>query len=145
MNGHKRVNKEIIIISNLNKVVLGLEKTKSKNLGQNPDNLKHFLLKDFICDCEDTIKLTDEALAANIIKPVIFNGKAAYRIVRADSVGDDTVLVPETQDIDGNNEYVSTDFLEESLTSQLESLTLPEHQKRDDDNISTIIENKLRS
>ena len=35
-------------------------------------------------------------------------------------------------------------FLEESLTSQLESLTLLEHQKRNDDNISTIIENKLR-
>ena len=35
-------------------------------------------------------------------------------------------------------------FLEESLTSQLESLTRLEHQKRNDDNISTIIENKLR-
>ena len=52
-----------------------------------------------------------------------------------------TVLVPETQDIDGNNKHVSTDFLEESPASQLESLTLPEHQKRNDDNISAIIEN----
>ena len=83
-----KVNREIIIISNLNKVVLGLEKKKSKNLGQNPDNLKHFLLKDFNCDGEDAKKLTDEALAANIIKSIIFNGKAAYRIVRADSIGD---------------------------------------------------------
>ena len=104
----------------MNKVVLGLEKTKSKNLGQNPDNLKHFLLKDFNCDREDAIKLTDEALAANIIKSIIFNGKAAFRIVRADSVGDDTVLVSETQDIDGNNKHVSTDFSEESPASQLE-------------------------
>ena len=143
MNGHKRVHREIIAISDLNKVVLCLEKIKSKNMGQNSDNLKHFLLKDFNCDCEDAIKLIDEALAANIIKSVIFNGKVAYRIVRADSVGDDTVLVPEIQEIDGSNEHVSTVFLEKSLISQLESSTLPEHQKRDDDNISSIIENKL--
>ena len=143
MNGHKRVHREIIAISDLNKVVLCLEKIKSKNMGQNSDNLKHFLLKDFNCDCEDAIKLIDEALAANIIKSVIFNGKVAYRIVRADSVGDDTVLVPEIQEIDGSNGHVSTVFLEKSLISQLESSTLPEHQKRDDDNISSIIENKL--
>ena len=125
----------------MNKVVLCLEKIKSRNLGQNADNVKHFLLKYFNCDCEDAIKLIDETLAAN----VIFNGKVSYRIVRADPVGDDTVLVPETQEIDGNDEHVSTVFLEEILTSQLESLTLPEHQKRDDDNISTITEDKLRS
>ena len=51
LNGHKRVSIEIIIISDSKKVVLCLEKIKSKNLGQNPDNLKHFLLKDFNCDC----------------------------------------------------------------------------------------------
>ena len=84
-------------------------------------------------------------MAANVIKSVIFNGKVSYRIVRADPVGDDTLLVPETQEIDGNNEHVSTVSLEESLTFQLGSSTLPEHQKRDDDNISTIIEDKLRS
>ena len=133
LNGHKRVNKEIIIMPDLNKVVLCLEKIKSKNLEQNPDNLKHFLLKDINCDCGDAMKLIDEALAANIIKSVIFDGKAAYRIVRGDSVGDDTVLVPETLETDGNNEHVSTVFLEESPTSLLESLSLPEHQNRDDD------------
>ena len=63
--------------------------------------------------------------------------------MRADSVGDVMVLVTETQEIDGNNEHISTVFLEESLTSQLESSNPPEHQNRDDDNISTIIENKL--
>ena len=127
-------------MSDLKKVVLCLEKVKSKNLGQNPDNLKHFLLKVFNCDCEDTIKLIDEALAANVTKSVIFNGKVPHRIVRADPIGDDTVLVPETQEIDVNNEHVSTVSLEESLTFQLGSSTLPEHQKRDDDNISTITE-----
>ena len=98
-------------MSDLNKFVLCPEKIISKNLGQNPDNLKQFSLKDFNCDCEDAIKLIDEALAVNIIKSVIFNGKAAYRIVRADSVGDDTVLVPDTQDINDNNEHASAVFL----------------------------------
>ena len=80
-----------------------------------------------------------------IIKSVIFNGEVAYITVRADSVGDDTVLVPETHEIVGNIEHVSTAFLKESLTSLSEISTLPEHQKRDDDNISTVTENKLRS
>ena len=145
LNGHKIVSREIIIMSDLNKVVLCLEKIKSKNLGQNPDNLKHFLLRDFNCDCEDAIKLIDEALIANVVKSAIFNSKVSHIIARADPVGDDTVLLPETLEIDRNNEHVSSVFLEESLISQLESSTLPEHQKTDDDNISTIIENKFLS
>ena len=36
-----------IAMSDLNKVVICLEKIKSKNLGQNPDNMKHFSKKDF--------------------------------------------------------------------------------------------------
>ena len=54
-------------MSDLNKVALCQEKIKSKNLGQNPDNWKHFLLKDFNCDCEDVLKLNDEALATSIV------------------------------------------------------------------------------
>ena len=69
--------------------------------------MKHFLWKDFNCDCEDAIKLIDEVLAANVIKSVIFNGKMSYRIVKADPVGEETVLVPETHEIDGKNKYVS--------------------------------------
>ena len=76
-------------MSDLNEVAFCLENIKSKNLGQNPDNLKQFLLKYFYCDCEDAVKLIDQALAANIIKSVIFNGKVSYRIVRADAVGDE--------------------------------------------------------
>ena len=60
------------------------------------DNLKHFSLKDFNCDCEDAIKLIEKDLAANMINSVIYNGKLAYRIVRADSGADDIALLPET-------------------------------------------------
>ena len=113
LNGHKRVNRKIIILSDLNKVfVLCQEKIKSKNLRQNRDNLKHFLLIDFSCDCEDAIKLIDEAFGANVTESLIFNGKVAYWIVQADFVGYDRVLELETQEIDGNNEHVSTVFLE---------------------------------
>ena len=34
-------------MSHLDNVVLCLEKIKSQNMGQNSDNWKHFLLKDF--------------------------------------------------------------------------------------------------
>ena len=54
-------------MSDLNNVVLCLEKIKSKNMGQNWDNWKHFLLKDFNCDCEDAIKLIDEPLSAKLL------------------------------------------------------------------------------
>ena len=47
-----------------------MEKLKSKNLGQNPDNLKHLLMKDFNYDCEKATKLIDEAIVANITKSV---------------------------------------------------------------------------
>ena len=106
--------------------------------------MKHFLLKDFNYDCQDATKLIDEAAAANVIKSVIFNGKIAYRIVRADCVAVDTVLVPKTQESDGNDEQnIDSVIFEESLTSQIDSLTLREHQESDDDSISIIVENKL--
>ena len=44
---------------------------------QSSDNLKHFLLEDFNSDSEGTIKIIDEAVAANVIQSVIFNCKVA--------------------------------------------------------------------
>ena len=98
-------------MSDLNKVVLCLEKIKIKNFGQNPDNLKHFLIKDFNYDCEKAIKLTNEAIVANIIKSVIFNGEVALRIIRADSNADDTIVVPEAQE--DNSHVVQNDAIED--------------------------------
>ena len=49
-------------MSELNKVVLCLEKNENKNLGQNPDNLRHFFMKDFNYDCKNAMKLIDEAI-----------------------------------------------------------------------------------
>ena len=86
-------------MADLNKVILCLENVKGKNPGQNPDNVARFLIKDFGYEKEDADKLIEEAICANIIKSVIFKGKVSYRIVRTDSVTDDTVLAPDTQEI----------------------------------------------
>ena len=57
-------------MSDLKKVVLWLEKTNSKNLGQNPDNLKYFLMIDFNYNCEKAMKLIGEVIVANFIGKV---------------------------------------------------------------------------
>ena len=72
-------------------------------MGQNPDNVLHFLMKDYDYQNEDAKNLIEEALVANAIKSVIFNGKVAYRIVRTDSAADDTLFVPDNQESDCND------------------------------------------
>ena len=91
-------------MSDLKKVVLYSEKLKSKNLGQNPDNLKHFLMKDFNYDCAKASRLIDEAIIANITKSVIFSSKVAFRIIRANSNA-------ETQE--SNSYLVQNDIIED--------------------------------
>ena len=86
VNGCRGLIEIILQMSDLKKKLLCLEKIKIKNLGQNPHNMKHFLMKDFNYDCKKAMKLIDEAIVANIIKSVIFNGKVAFRIIRADSL-----------------------------------------------------------
>ena len=105
-------------MADLNKVILCLQKIKCKNLGQNQDNLKSFLVK----DCEYTPELAehliDEAVQANIVKSIMFKGKISCRIVKTDSVDDATISVPDTQDdnsIDGRTD-ANKSFLEENTT-----------------------------
>ena len=75
------------------------------------------------------MKLTDKAVAANV-KAVIFNGKVIYRVVREDSVSDDTVLALETQENDDNNEQnVGTVSFLKILISQIENPILKRSKK----------------
>ena len=60
-------------MADIYKVVECLEKIKGKNMGQNPDNVLHFLMKDYDYQNEDAKNLIEEALVANAIKSVIFN------------------------------------------------------------------------
>ena len=129
-------------MSDLNKVVLCLEKIKSKNLGQNPYNLKHFLMKGFSYDCEKAMKLIDEAIVANIIKSVIFNCKVAFRIIRADSYADDAIVVSETQE--NKSHVVQNDVIEDRNCCTETGVTEDSQIAPDDKQISkilTIIEN----
>ena len=106
-------------MTDLNKVFLRLEKIESKNLEQNPDNLKHFLMKDLNHDCEEAMKLIDGTIVANIIKSLIFNDKVVYRVIKADSNADDTIIVSKTQE---DNSHVGkndeTGFIKDSETPQ---------------------------
>ena len=113
--------------------VLCFEKIKSKYLAQSSDNLRHFLMNDFNYDCEEAMKLIDEAIVANIIKSVIFNGKIANRIIREDSNTDDTIIVPETQE---HNSHVA----QNDETAVIEDSQTPTDDQQNS-TLLTIIEN----
>ena len=68
-------------------------------------------MKDFNYDCEKATKLIDEATVANITKSVIFSGKVAFRIIRANSNADDTSIVSET--LESNSYVVQNDIIED--------------------------------
>ena len=42
---------------------------------------------------------------------MIFNGKVSYRIAKTDSAADDTMLIPETQEVDFHDEENATVLL----------------------------------
>ena len=85
-------------MSNFNKVILYLQKIKSRNLGQKQGNLEHYLVKDYRFSNNEAEILIADVVKANTIKSVIFNGKTSYRIVRTDNVSDATVLFLDTQE-----------------------------------------------
>ena len=85
-------------MSNFNKVVLSLQKIKSKDSGQNQENLVYYLVKDYNFLNDEAEILIVNALKANAIKSLIFNGKTSYRIVKTDNVSDTTVLFSDTQE-----------------------------------------------
>ena len=78
-------------MSNFHKVILSLQKIKSKYLGQNQENLVNYLVKDYRFSNAETEILIVDAVKANAIKLVIFNRKTAFRIVKADNVSGATV------------------------------------------------------
>ena len=124
-------------MADLNKVILCLENIKGENLGQNPDNLTRFLIKDFGYE-KKADKLIEEAICANVIKYVIFNGKVSYRVVRTDSVRDDTVLAPDTQEItmeDNHEENSNTTVVNEDTQVSSE-----QQQRNSDYDIATFME-----
>ena len=60
---------------NFNKVILSLQKIKSKNIGQNQENLVNYLVKDYSFSNAEAAVLIVDDLKVNAIKSVIFNEK----------------------------------------------------------------------
>ena len=123
-------------MSDLNKVISCLQKIKGKNLGQNRDNLMNFFVKDYECSPE----IAENLIEANIVKSIIFNGKKSYRVVKTDSFDDVTILVPDTQT--GNSEDERTDDDTNIIFSE-ESTTENNIAEKREESISLLIENKF--
>ena len=133
-------------MSNVNKVISSLQKIKSKNLGQNQENLVNYLVKDYRVSNDKAEILIVDAVKENAIKSVIFNGKTSNRIVKTDNVSDATVLFPDAQD--ETPEEITTEdtiILDEteasSSTRDTATNTMPNEQEVDD--VSTLIEKKF--
>ena len=82
--------------------------------------------------------LIDEAIQANIVKPIMFNDKISYRIVKTDSVDGATISVPDTQIDNSEDErtHANKIFLEENTANIL---------KKRDENVSVLIDKKWSS
>ena len=139
-------------MSDLNKVISCLQKIKGKNLGQNHDNLMNFLVKDYECSPEIAENIIEEVVEANIVKSIIFNGKKSYRVVKTDSIDDATILVPDTQTRNSEDERTNDDtntiFRKDDDTNTIfpeESTTENNIVEKREESISILIENKFSS
>ena len=56
------------------------KKIKTKNLGQNKDNLINYLSKDYDYSKKSANKVIERAVKENMVRTVLFNGKNSYRI-----------------------------------------------------------------
>ena len=133
-------------MSNFNKVVLSLKKIKSNNLGQNQENLVHYLVKDYGFSNDEAEILIADTVKANAIKSVIFNGKTSYRIVKTDNVSDATVLFPDTQeetpeDITTEDTIIPDETDVITTTRDTATNTISNEQEVDD--VSALIERKF--
>ena len=128
------------MMSNFNKVVLSLQKIKSKNFGLNQKNLVHYLVKDYGFS-NDEAEIVD-AVKANAIKSVIFNGKTSYRIVKTDNVSDVTVF-PNTQ-VKTPDDITTEDAIildeTDAITTTRDTATNTISNEQEVDDVSALIE-----
>ena len=133
-------------MSNFNKVVLSLKKIKSNNLGQNQENLVHYLVKDDGFSNDEAEILIADTVKANAIKSVIFNGKTSYRIVKTDNVSDATVLFPDTQEETPEDITTEDTIIPDEtdvITTTRDTATNTISSGKDVDNVSAPTERKL--
>ena len=135
-------------MSNFIKVILSLQKIKSKNLVQNQKNLVHYLVKDYAFWNNEAEVLIVDAVKANTIKSVVFNGKTSYRIVKTDNVSDATVLFPYIQketpeDITTKDTIILDET--EVITTTRDTATNTISNEKEVHDVSAIIERKFNN
>ena len=97
-----------------------LKKIKTKNLGQNKDNLINYLSKDYGYSKESANKVIEKAVKGNVVRIVLFNGNNSYRIVEN---GENTMIVPETQ---LNDTQLNDADTTEAISEERNALTIEE-------------------
>ena len=107
-------------MSDIFDVVSCFKKIKTKNLGQNKDNLINYLSKDYGYNKESANKVIEKAVKENVVRIVLFNGKNSYRIVEN---GENTMIVPETQLNDTQLNDVDT---RQAISQERNALTIEE-------------------
>ena len=104
------------------------------------------MVKDYSFSNDETEILIVDAVKANPIKSVIFNGKTSYRIVKIDNVSDATVLFPDTQE--KTPEDITTEdaiILDETdaITTTRDTATNTISNEQEVDDVSALIERKF--
>ena len=131
-------------MSDIFNVVSCLKKIKTKNLGQNKDNLINYLSKDYGYSKESANKVIEKAVKGNVVRIVLFNGNNSYRIVEN---GENTMIVPETQlnDTQLNDADTREDISEErnALTIEETIVGTPAHMLNDE--IISTLEKKFEA
>ena len=101
------------------------------------------MVKDYGFSNDEAEILIVDAVKANAIKSVIFNGKTSYRIVKTDNVSDATVLFPDTQE--KTPEDITTEdaiILDETdaITTTRDTATNTISNEQEVDDVSALIE-----
>ena len=104
------------------------------------------MVKDYSFSNDEAEILIVDAVKANAIKSVIFNGKTSYRIVKTDNVSDATVLFPDTQE--KTPEDITTEdaiILDETdaITTTRDTATNTISNEQEVDDVSKLIERKF--
>ena len=128
-------------ISDIVDVVSCLKKIKTKNLGQNKDNLINYLSKDYGYNKESANKVIEKAVKENVVRTVLFNEKNFYRIVEN---GENTMIVPETQ-LSGTqlNDADTTEAISEEKLVEKTVVGTPAHMLNDE--IISTLEKKFEA
>ena len=104
------------------------------------------MVKDYSFSNNEAEILIADAVKANTIKSVIFNGKTSYRIVKTDHVSDATVLFPDTQE-KAPDDITTEDAIildeTDTITTTRDTATNTISNKQEVDDVSASIERKF--